>query len=254
VFVHHINPDTLLLIIVDAEGFREGRQPDKIIVRNLFAVIIETSEQVSILTVFPVDELDEKKLGLRVFEEGEDFLDNGVVIFFSHGKGALDRFPQESYQFLLLSLQGTAEMGRVDEEEIIADRIAVEEDFVIAQGAFGPVGKLKSPVGFSVVGAIHGETVQDITLGQVGERLIDAEHVFAEGTTVSPVADSVTSDDEFVARRKKADLVMPSVTEAVRETFADVRPCQKNIIFYIFFGYTVQAYVFPHLVLPCDLS
>ncbi len=61
----------------------------------------------------------------------------------SHRKGALDRFPQDPHQFFLLFLQRTAETGRVDKKEIVADRIAVKKDFLVAQGAFGTVGELQ---------------------------------------------------------------------------------------------------------------
>jgi len=92
--------------------------------------------------------------------------------------------------------------------------------------------------------AIDDQAVDDVTLCQIGNRLIDAEHVFAERTAVSPVAHTGIADNELVPGGKEAERIVGLLVEEI--ALVGIDTCHDGIIFDRIVDEAVEANVFLH--------
>src|SRR6185369_4529739 len=96
----------------------------------------------------------------------------------------------------------------MDEEEVVADRIAVKKDVLEALAAGGAVAEADRAGLLVGPGAVHDQPVDDLRLDQVRRRLIHAEHVLAEITAIALVGDPLRPDNEIIARREDPQLLL----------------------------------------------
>jgi len=196
-----------------------------------------------------VDQLEEEQVGAGLVDEGEDLLDDQVVVLEPDGAGALERLAQKLDDALLLLVQKPGEVGAGQREEVVEDSVAVEEDLLEAVVAVGAVGETQGAGALVVVGAVDHQAVGDLLLGQVGDGLVHPEHVLAEGAAVAAVADAVAPDDELVAGGEEADLGvgLVGVVEVAVVRFAARRDgVELNLVV----GVAVQSNVSEHRYRP----
>jgi hypothetical protein len=96
------------------------------------------------------------------------------------------------------------------------------------------------------VGAVHDETVDDVLFGEVGNRLIDSEHIFAERAAIADMTYGLPADYEFVAGTKETEILAISLVSVEEKAVVRLGPGHDGEIFDIFAYVAVEANVVVH--------
>ena len=201
--VHDVDADALLLVAVDAELLGQLLEALELGVGDCLVGQVEFPEGVVVGLVLLVDQLDQAQ-GAAVAEQAEELLRKGRIIPVTDPGTAFEKLAEQAQDPLLL-LPRRARDRTGEEEKVVADGIALEKDPLVTPAALGVVGEQQAAV-LLVGGPVENQTVAHVSLGQVGQGLVDPEHVFTEGAAVSPMVNTPAVEHEAVPGGKEAQL------------------------------------------------
>ena len=125
-FVHHVDADALLLVFVDAEALGELLQAVEFLVGDRLVGQVELLEGVMVGLVLFVDQLDQVE-GALVAEQAEELLAEARVVPLADGLAAFEQLAEQAQNLLLLLPQRAGDRTG-QEEEVVADGVALEKD------------------------------------------------------------------------------------------------------------------------------
>ena len=203
--VHDIDAYAFLLVLVDLQVIGQLLQFFEFVVRDALVFEIELLEGIVVLLVLFMDQLDQVERAAMT-EHAVDLVDQLRVIAEPDMNGTLEGFAEQAGDILLLLLQLAGDRSG-HKEEIVDRGIAFEEELLVAALPVGLRGEVELAAITLVEGPVKDQAVAHVGFRQVGERLVDAEHVLAEGAAIAAVADLPGLQDELVARREEAQVV-----------------------------------------------
>ena len=198
--VHDIDADAFLLIVVDSQFLGQFLKGGKIPVGDHFAAKVPLLKSVLIPLVLFVDQLDHAEKTFVPEQPGHFVGETGVVPGADEG-GALEKLPQKPQDLLLLLAQGTTDRAG-EKEEVITDRVALEKNPLVALAPFRRVGEEQTAI-LPGGGPEQDQAIANIPLGQIGQGLVDPEHVLAKSAAVPPVDDPPPLEETFAPRGKE---------------------------------------------------
>jgi hypothetical protein len=156
--------------------------------------------------------------------------------------GAADLPQQEFLLFVERRL-----FGEMDEEVIIAHRVAAAEHLLERFSSLGLVREADRLSGRIENSAVEHQTIDDLLLHEVLEREIDAEHVPAEASAVAFISNAVVSDVKFISRGEESDRSRSPVRRRlVEELVPDRAAGDRGEVLDLRIDLSVKANVFDH--------
>src|ERR1041385_3740318 len=222
--IDDVDLDALALVGIDAAAGA------RVVHRLLLGVGV--AAEVVEARVVTLDDADEDEGRRRLAEVVEDLVREPEELPGADAPRTLEELADGAHGVLLPVFDVGEALAVVDEEEVVGDGVALQEEVVEGLEALGIRGEAELVRARIGRGAVHDEAVDDFVVEEIADRQVPAEHVLAEDATVAAEPHALGVENDLRRAAEIAhDVAARRVDLLEEEAAIDVGPGDGREVF-----------------------